>query len=92
MAAVYFEQVPTLMIVINLSAILTLCSNFSDEDPPHLRQVLVIQANEIKFSFPLDNIKRPPFPSVFDTSSGLKDQLGSSSQGVTVTIKSVVHW
>jgi hypothetical protein len=63
----------------------------SDEDPPHLRLAIVLQANEIKVTFPLDGIKRPPFPSSFGTSSDWDGTCGPPSQGVIVTLKSVVH-
>ena len=64
----------------------------SDEDPTHLRLAIVLQANEIKFQFPLDDIKRPPFPSSFSASPEWEgEDSGGIGNGIVISIKSVVH-
>ena len=50
-----------------------------------------MQANEIKMQFPLDGIKRPPFPSSFSTMSDLEGGPGHCSQGIILSIKNIVH-
>ena len=62
----------------------------SDDDPPHLRLAIVFQANEIRFEFPLDGIKRPPFPSTFNPNSESEAYKGRISQGIVLSMKTIV--
>ena len=65
----------------------------SDDDPPHIRLIIVVQANEINLKMPFTVLRRPPgFSHASSVSeSANKDPMSSRGTGVVISLKSLVH-
>ena len=62
----------------------------ADDDPPHLRLVLVVEINKLSINFPLNNLKKPPTTEELSADDEV-DLSAKTVRGVTLNITGLTY-